>query len=111
MKIGEMVNSLNCTDHDMRCTFEEEVLSLLTESFRAAAEPAEAYEPKCKTNALLVFLKWFLLVRRRELPASEICSLTERGIELMEKLKEVFPEKSGEEQAWNFRKFHDILHT
>ena len=62
-------------------------------------------------DALLVFLKWFLLVRRRELPTSEICSLTERGIELMEKLKEVFPEKSGEEQAWNFRKFHDILHT
>ena len=62
-------------------------------------------------DALLVFLKWFLLVRRRELPSSEICSLTERGIELMEKLKEVFPEKSGEEQAWNFRKFHDILHT
>ena len=29
----------------------------------------------------------------------------------MEKLKEVFPEKSGEHQAWNFRKFHDILHT
>ena len=62
-------------------------------------------------DALLVFLKWFLLVRRRELPSSEICSLTERGIELMEKLKEVFPEKSGEQQAWNFRKFHDILHT
>ncbi len=29
----------------------------------------------------------------------------------MEKLKDVFPEKSGEEQAWNFRKLHDILHT
>ena len=62
-------------------------------------------------DALLVFLKWFLLVRRSDLPASDVCSLPERGIELMEKLKNVFPEKSGEQQAWNFRKFHDILHT
>jgi hypothetical protein len=62
-------------------------------------------------DALLVFLSWFLLVRRRELPASEVSSLTERGIVLMEKLKEVFPEKSGEQAAWNFRKFHDILHV
>ena len=22
-----------------------------------------------------------------------------------------FPEKSGEEHTWNFRKFHDIIHT
>ncbi len=29
----------------------------------------------------------------------------------MKKLKEFFLEKSGEQQAWNFRKFHDILHT
>ncbi len=33
-------------------------------------------------DALLVFLKWFLLVRRTELPTLEIffCSLAERGI-------------------------------
>jgi hypothetical protein len=37
--------------------------------------------------------------------------LTEEGIELMEKIKEVFPEKSGEQQAWNFRKFHDFVHA
>jgi hypothetical protein len=30
---------------------------------------------------------------------------------MMEKLKEVFPEKSGEAKGWNFRKFHDIVHT
>jgi hypothetical protein len=44
-----------------------------------------------------------------ELLESEIAELTTRGIAMMEKLKEVFPEKSGEAQAWNFRKFHDIL--
>ncbi len=62
-------------------------------------------------DVLLVFLSWFLLVRRKNLPASEVCSVTERGIALMEKLKEVFPEKSGEQAGWNFRKFHDILHA
>ncbi len=34
-----------------------------------------------------------------------------QGIKLMQKLKEVFPEKYGEEQAWNFRKFYDIVHA
>jgi hypothetical protein len=34
-----------------------------------------------------------------------------RGTALMEKLQKVFPERSGEAQAWNFRMFHDILHT
>ena len=28
----------------------------------------------------------------------------------MESLKATFPDKSGEVQAWNFGKFHDILH-
>jgi hypothetical protein len=46
--------------------------------------------------ALLVFLKWFMLVRRMELAESEISELTTRGIAMMEKLKEVFPEKFGE---------------
>jgi hypothetical protein len=62
-------------------------------------------------DALLVFLKWFMLVRKMEHRESEIAELTTRGIAMMEKLKEVFPEKSGEAQAWNFRKFHDIVHT
>jgi hypothetical protein len=62
-------------------------------------------------DALLVFLKWFMLVRKIEYRESEIAELTTRGIAMMEKLKEVFPEKSGEAQAWNFRKFHDIIHT
>ena len=42
---------------------------------------------------------------------SEIAEPTTQGITMMEKLKEVIPEKSGEAQAWNFRKFHDIVHT
>ena len=50
-------------------------------------------------DALLVFLEWFMLVRKMELRESEIAELTTRGRALMEKLKEVFPEKSGEAQA------------
>ena len=61
--------------------------------------------------ALLVYLRWFMLVRVMEIRESEIAELATRGIAMMEKLKEVFPEKSGEEHAWNFRKFHDIVHT
>ena len=86
---------------------------------QAQADPADPLhglphvEDPCEAinDALLVFLSWFLSVRRKDLPASEVCALTERGIALMEKLKEVFPEKSGEQAGWNFRKFHDILHT
>ncbi len=37
--------------------------------------------------------------------------LATRGMAMMEMLKEVFPEKSGEANGWNFRKFHDIVHT
>ena len=62
-------------------------------------------------DALLVFFNWFMLVRKLQLPESEIAELATRGIAMMEKLKEVFPEKSGEAQGWNFRKFHDIVHT
>jgi hypothetical protein len=69
-------------------------------------DPCEA-----SIDALLIFLKWFLLVRKMEHRESEILELTTRGIAMMEKLKEVFSEKSGEAQAWNFRKFHDIVHT
>ena len=86
---------------------------------KAQADPADPLhglphvEDPCEEiiDALLVFLSWFLLVRRKDLPASEVCSVTARGIALMEKLKEVFPEKSGEQAGWNFRKFHDILHA
>ena len=42
---------------------------------------------------------------------SEIAELTTRGITMMKKLKKLYPEKSGEAQAWKFRKFHDILHA
>ena len=62
-------------------------------------------------DALLVFLKWFMLIRKMEHRESDIAELTTRGLTMMEKLKDVFPEKSGEAQAWNFRKFHDIVHA
>ncbi len=86
---------------------------------QAQADPADPLhglphvEDPCEeiNDALLVFLSWFLSVFRKDLPASEVCALTERGIALMEKLKEVFPEKSGEQAGWNFRKFHDNLRS
>jgi hypothetical protein len=46
-----------------------------------------------------------------ELADSEIAELATRGIVMMGKLKELFPEKSGEVKAWNFRKFHEIVHN
>jgi hypothetical protein len=52
-----------------------------------------------------------MLICRMELADSEIAELATRGMAMMEKLKEVFPEKSGEAKAWNFRKFHEIVHT
>ena len=50
-------------------------------------------------DALLVFLKWFMLIRKMEHRESDIAELTTRGLTMMEKLKDVFPEKSGEAQA------------
>jgi hypothetical protein len=47
-------------------------------------------------DALLVFLNWFMLIHKMELRESEIAELTTREITLMERLKDVFPEKSGE---------------
>ena len=40
----------------------------------------------------------------------DITEILVRGPEMMESLKATFPDKSGEAQAWNFGKFHDILH-
>jgi hypothetical protein len=62
-------------------------------------------------DALLVFLNWLMLIRRMELRESEIAELTTRGITVMERLKDVFPKKSGEAQACNFRKLHELLHA
>ena len=61
-------------------------------------------------ETLIVFLHWFFLVRRRELSVKDIAELTNRGTTMMESLKETFPEKSGEEAAWCFPKFHNVVH-
>jgi hypothetical protein len=60
---------------------------------KAQADPADLLhglthvEDPCEeiVDALLVFLPCFLLVCRKDLPASEVCSMTERGFALMEK--------------------------
>jgi len=40
----------------------------------------------------------------------DVAEMLVRGPEMMESLKDTFPEKSGEDQGWNFGKFHDVIH-
>ena len=61
-------------------------------------------------DCLLTFLRWYLLIQRRELLINDVSELLVRGQEMMESLKATFPDKSAEVQAWSFGKFHDILH-
>jgi hypothetical protein len=54
-----------------------------------------------------------MLFRKMQYRESGIAELRllARGITMMKKLKEVFPEKSSEAQDWNFRDFYDIVQT
>ena len=61
-------------------------------------------------ETLIVFMGWYLLIRRRELSTLHIVELIDRGQAMMESLKATFPEKSGEAKAWKFGKFHDVVH-
>ena len=61
-------------------------------------------------QALLVFVRWYLLVQNRELSVKKLVECHRRGREMREKLKETFPEKSGEESGWKFGKFHAVEH-
>jgi len=61
-------------------------------------------------ETLLVFLRWFFLIRRKELSVEDISEAIERGRAMMEALKETFPEKSGEVSLWSFPKFHNVEH-
>lgn len=91
--------------------------ALINAAIRAAApgDPLhgmESVEDPCVAivNCLLTFMSWYLLIRRRELSVDDVAETLDRGRGMMESLKATFPEKSGEIQAWNFGKFHDILH-
>lgn len=61
-------------------------------------------------ETLLLFLRWFLLIRRPELTLDQIVEGIDRGRTMMDRLKTTFPEKSGEKMCWNFPKFHDVIH-
>ena len=61
-------------------------------------------------ETLIVFMEWYLLIRRRELSSVDIVDLLERGRAMMESLKATFPQKSGEIKRWKFGKFHDVAH-
>ena len=61
-------------------------------------------------DCLLTFMRWYLLIRRRETSMDDVAEMLVRGPKMMESLKDTFPEKSGEDKAWNFGKFHDIIH-
>ena len=90
--------------------------ALINAAIRAAApgDPLhgmESVEDPCVAivNCLLTFMSWYLLIRRRELSVDDVAETLDRGRGMMESLKATFPEKSGEIQAWNFGKFHDIF--
>jgi len=69
-------------------------------------------EDPCESciEALLVFMRWYNLIRKRELCVDELAECHRQGREMREKLKETFPEKSGELLGWNFGKFHAVEH-
>ena len=82
-------------------------------SFELVADPSAGI-----VDCLLTFLCWYLLIQRRQISMDDVAEILVRGLEMMvvrgpemmELLKTTFHDKSGEEQAWNFGKFHDILH-
>ena len=61
-------------------------------------------------ETLLVFLRWFFLIRRQELSVDDVAEAIERGRTMMKALKDTFPEKSGEASRWSFPKFHNVEH-
>jgi len=84
-------------------------------SSAAAGDPLHGLDPvedPCEAiiECLITFMRWYLLIRRREVSVDDVAEVIDRGQTMMVSLKETFPEKSGEAQAWNFGKFHDVLH-
>jgi len=55
-------------------------------------------------------MRWYNLIRKRELFGDELAECHCWGREMREKFKETFPEKSKEISGWNFRKFHSVEH-
>jgi hypothetical protein len=73
---------------------------------------AQLVEDPCEkiVECLLDSLRWFLLIRRRELLTTDIADCIARGQTMMESLKDTFPEKGGESCGWKFGKFHNVKH-
>jgi hypothetical protein len=61
-------------------------------------------------RALALFLDWYILARRLWFPVDMIPELQRRCCVFKEAFKAVFPEKSGQLNAWNFIKFHGLYH-
>ena len=59
------------------------------------------------------FMEWYLLVREPSLSISQLETLSDMGVNLMNMLKEVFPDRNGRspDVAWKLQKFHGILHV
>ena len=55
-------------------------------------------------------LKWNVLQRRFGLVASELATLHNRSVELLELLQLNLPDRKGGEEGWNFEKAHSILY-
>ena len=55
-------------------------------------------------------LKWNILQRRFGLVASELETLHDRSVELLELLKSNLPDRTGGAEGWCFEKAHSILH-
>jgi hypothetical protein len=58
----------------------------------------------------LAALKWNILQRRFGLVASELETLHNRSVELLELLKSNLPDRTGGAEGWCFEKAHSILH-
>ena len=61
-------------------------------------------------NAFALFLDWYLLARMLLFVMSMAAELQRRCTAMKEALKIVFPDKSGQQAAWGFPKFHGPVH-
>jgi hypothetical protein len=61
-------------------------------------------------ETMFQFLDWVILCRGRNMKLSDVNNLALLGSRLRKKLRKVFPQKAGQDNAWNFMKFHAIRH-
>eukprot|EP00961_Rhodomonas_salina_P224736 3038164-Rhodomonas_salina.2 len=53
---------------------------------------------------------WYFKTRKTVQSESSIFTVSEMGLSLQQKLKQVFPERAGSSIGWKFPKFHAMLH-